>query len=46
MSEQIRIHVPRRSGALAYIETRSRKDGKIEAERIRMARKKSGSQSS
>ena len=46
MTEQIRVHVPRTSGALAYVETRSRKDGKIEAERIGMASKKSESQSS
>ena len=45
MAEQIRVHIPRRSDTLAYVETRSRKDGKIEAERIRMASKKSGSQS-
>ena len=45
IAEQIRIHIPTRSDALAYVKTRPRKNGKIEAERIGMASKKSGSQS-
>ena len=39
----IYAHVPTRSGALAYVKTRLRKNGKIEAERIRMTREESGS---
>ena len=45
ITEQIRIHDPTRSGALAYVKTRPRKNAKIEAERIGMAREKTGSQS-
>ena len=45
MTEQIRVHVPTRSGALPYVKTRPRKNGKIEAERIGMAGEKSASQS-
>ena len=33
ITEQIRIHVPTRHGALVYVKTRPRKNGKIEAER-------------
>ena len=43
--EQIRVHVLTRSGALTYVKTRPRKNGKIEAERIGMASEKSASQS-
>ena len=45
MTEQIRVHVPTSSGALAYVKTHPRKNGKIEAERIGMASEESASQS-
>ena len=44
MTEQILVHVPTRSGVLVYIKTRPIKNGKIEAERNRMASEKSESQ--
>ena len=43
--EQIRVHVLTRSGALTYVKTRPRKNGKIEAERVGMASEKFESQS-
>ena len=45
MTEEMRVGVPTRSGALPYVKTHPRKTGKIEAARLKMAREKSESQS-